>query len=149
MALKRKLHKYNSNLIYSFKCFGHPNIKAKHPKTIEFTKDRDIGIKADCIIGVNSDFNKQELKKFAGKILLTVECDGIVDEFHAIVNPDFDDDREVVLRKGKFLSQRTFGVMLNKGANGLKREIAKKMRESEKEMRVMIFQKPVVELSYK
>ena len=146
MALKRKTHKYISDLMYAFNCFGHPNIRAKHSKTIEFTKDADISIKADCIIGVRADFKTQEIKKFTGKIFLTVECDGIIDEFHAIVNPGFKDDREVVFRKGKFISQRTFGVMLNKGADGLKREIANKMREPDKEMRVTIFQKPIVKL---
>jgi hypothetical protein len=88
----------------------------------------------------------QELKKIAGGILLTVECDGVIDEFHAIVNPKFNDNREIVLRKGQFISQRTFGVLLNKGADGLKREIVKKMRESDSRMCVTIFQKPVVRL---
>ena len=146
MALTRKIHKYSSELIYSFECFGHPNIRAKHSKTIEFTKDADISIKADCIIGVCANFDKNELKKINGKVLLTVECDGTADEFHSIVNPSFDDNREVVLRKGRFISQRTYGIMLNKGADGLKREIVKKMREPDKIMRITIFQKPVIKL---
>jgi uncharacterized protein len=146
MSLKRKIRKYDSEVKYCFRCFGHPNIRAKHSKTIEFTKDAEIGVKADCIIGVKADFESLELKEFKGRILIVVESEDVTDEFHAMVNPDYNDDREVVLRKGQYLSERTFGIMLNKGADGLKREIANKMRKSGKEMLVTIYQKPVIKL---
>jgi len=143
MALRRKRWRYESEVEYVFRCWGCPNIRAKHGKTIEFTRDDEIGIRADCVIGIRADFELGELKKFKGKILISVECGGVVDEFHAIVNPNFSDDREVVLRKSRYSSARTFGVMLNKGADGLKRDIAKLMRNPEQEMIVRIFQKPV------
>jgi hypothetical protein len=146
MALKRKKRRYESNLEYSFRCYGHPNVRAKHPKTIEFTKDTEIGLKADCIIGVDADFDLGELKKFRERILIAVQCGGLADEFHAIANPDFDDDREVVIRKSRYRCRRTFGVMLNKGANGLKRGMAELMRRPTSEMIVTVYQKPVKKL---
>ncbi len=146
MALKRRRRRYESELKRSFRCYGHPNIRAKHSKTIEFTKDTEIELCADCIIGVDADFDLNELKKFRDKILITVECGGLVDEFHAIVNPDFNDDREVVLRKSRYRSRRTFGVMLNKGADGLNRSVAELMRQPDTEMIVSIYQKPVRKL---
>ena len=146
MALKRKRRRYESDLMYVFRCYGHQNIRARHSKTIEFTVDREIEVKADCIIGVGAIFDANELKKFEGRVLITVECDGLVDEFHAIVNPGFDDDREMVLRRSRYCSKRTFGVMLSKGADGLNRDIAKLMREPGREMVVTVLQKPVRKL---
>ncbi len=146
MAMKRKRRRYESELRYVFRCYGHRNIRAKHPKTIEFTKDEEIGAKADCIIGVKADYDLSELKRFRGNILITIECNEIADEFHAIVNPNFSNEREVVLRKSRYRSPRTFGVMLNKGANGLKRDIARLMQVPEKEMVVTVYQKPVRKL---
>lgn len=146
MALKRERRRYESELRYVFRCYGHRNVRAKHVKTIEFTRDREIGVRADCVVGVGADFELAELKKFRGKILITVECGGMVDEFHAIVNPNFSDEREVVLRKSRYSSARTFGVMLNKGSDGLKRDIAELMREPGREMAVRMYQKPVRKL---
>ena len=143
MAMKRKRRRYESELRYVFRCYGHRNIRAKHTKTIEFTKDEEIGLKADCIIGVKADYDLSKLKRFRDNILITIECDEIADEFHAIVNPNFSDESEVVLRKSRYRSPRTFGVMLNKGADGLKRDIARLMQEPEKEMTVTVYQKPV------
>ena len=147
MSLKRKRRRYEAEGRYVFRCYGHRNVRAKHGKTIEFTKDDEIGVKADCVVGVRADFELAELKRFEGKILITVECGDAVDEFHAIVNPDFCDEREMVLRKGRYSSGRTFGVMLNKGADGLKREMAKLMREPGAEMVVTVYQKPVKKVS--
>ena len=146
MALKRKRRRYESDLMYAFRCYGHQNIRARHSKTIEFTGDGEIEVKADCIIGVGANYDVHELKKFNGKVLITVECHGLIDECHAIVNPGFNDDVEIVLRKSRYCSKRTFGVMLSKGADGLNRDIAKLMREPGREMVVTVFQKPVRKL---
>ena len=47
---------------YSFNCYGHENITARHKTTLEFTKDRDLSLKGDCIIGVKADFSLPQLK---------------------------------------------------------------------------------------
>ena len=106
---------------YIFHCFGHENIRARHVKTIEFTKDAQLTPKGDCIIGVGADFDVHAVKRLKGKIRVTVEVGGIQDTFRAYVNERFDDDREMVLRKSGFRSKRTLGVNLNKGANRLDR----------------------------
>ena len=147
MALKRKKREYESEVNYVFRCYGHGNIRAKHEKTIEFTKDGEISVKADCIIGVRADFDLEELREFRDKVLVVVECGDFQDEFHAIVNPDFSDEREMVLRKSRYSTARTFGVMLSKGAAGLKREIVRMMRDPGREMIVTVHQKPVRRMS--
>ncbi len=43
-------------LIYKFSCYGHPNIKATHVKTLEITKDDGLSERGDCIIGIKADW---------------------------------------------------------------------------------------------
>lgn len=65
---------------YSFSCYGHKNITSKHKTTIEFTKDKDLGLEGDCIVGVKADFDLKDIKKFINslknnkKITITIEA---------------------------------------------------------------------------
>ena len=123
---------------YVFHCHGHENIRAKHNKTIEFTKDEDLTPRGDCIIGVGADFDLLTVKGLAGWIRISVEVDGVQDTFSAFVNPDFGDDHEMVFRRSRFRSKRTLGVSLNKGAFGLKRDIVQSMRNPKARMKVTL-----------
>lgn len=123
---------------YTFHCYGHPNLRAKHIRTIEFTKDSDLSLQGDCILGIQADFCKQELKKLHGKIHITVEIDGLSDTFRAVVNPNFDSDHEIVFRKSLYPSPRTFGHFLNKGAKQLDRAIVKLMQQPSAIMTITI-----------
>ena len=49
---------------YSFSCYGHENITSRHKTTLEFTKDKNLGLEGDCIIGIKADFDLLQLKKF-------------------------------------------------------------------------------------
>ena len=42
---------------YSFTAYGHKNILATHKTTIEFTKDKELSLKGNCIVGVRADFD--------------------------------------------------------------------------------------------
>lgn len=121
-----------------FHCFGHENIRAKHTKTIEFTKDAHLTLRGDCIIGVGADFDLLSVKRLRGRIRITVEVNGLQDTFRAFVNPDFDDDHEMVFRKSRFRSKRTLGVNLNKGAISLNRNIVRLMRDPKARMKVIL-----------
>jgi len=123
---------------YAFYCFGHENIRAKHAKTIEFTRDAHLSTRGDCIIGVRADFDLSSVKRLRGRIRITVEVNGLQDTFRALVNPDFDDDHEMVFRRSGCRSKRTLGVYLNKGAVGLDREIVRLMRDSQAKMKVTL-----------
>ena len=123
---------------YVFHCFGHENVRAKHPKTIEFTKDAHLTPRGDCIIGLKADFDLPSVKRLRGRIRITVEVNGLQDTFWAFVNPDFDDDHEMVFRRSRFRSKRTLGIHLNKGAIGLDRDIVRLMRSPETKMKVVL-----------
>jgi hypothetical protein len=120
---------------YTFTITGHPNIRATHVKTLEFTKDYDLSERGDCIVGINANFVLQELKKFKKKarVTISVKLDSgemISDEFKFSVNQNFNSNYELVLRKSIFNSNRTFGFFLNKGANRLDRRIVDQLKLS-------------------
>jgi len=128
---------------YIFHVFGHPNIKATHVKTLEFSKDQDLTERGDCIIGIRADFDIEKLKQFEKKVRVICEVtdekgEVIRSEFKCKVNPQFADAHELVLRKSGFLSDRTFGLGLNRGANHLDRRIVELLKDPNQVMVVTI-----------
>ena len=123
---------------YVFHCYGHENIRATHVKTIEFTREREITPRGDCIIGTGAEFDASEMQRLSGKVRITVEVGGLRDTFKARINPNFEDDREIVFRKSRYHSKRTLGFGLSKGANRLDREIVKIMQNPASVMTVSI-----------
>ncbi len=123
-----------------FKAYGHENIRATHNRTIEFTKHKELSVKGDCIVGVNSDFSSEEIKKLLkfDKLKIVMMVDGLSEEMECIVNKDFCDEEEIVLRIGEFVSDRTLGVRCDKACSDIDREIVEKMKTSGKEMEVVI-----------
>ena len=58
------------------------------------------------------------------------------------VNPDFNDNKEIVIRKGHFLSKRTLGIRADKSARDIKREIVELLKKGEK-MKVVFYEKNI------
>ena len=123
---------------YFFYCFGHENIRATHHKTLEFTKDTELTPGGTCIVGVKADFILHDLKSLSGPVKIVLEAGDFLDTFTAIINPEFEDEREVVFRKSAYSSARTLAYCLDKGAKSLNRDIVKLMRRRDTMMKVTI-----------
>ena len=138
---------------YSFTCYGHENITAKHKTTLEFTKDKDVSLMGDCMVGVRSDFNLMEIKKFIEnkannkenqlknkkiKIRIAMIIGNIEEEVNGYLNPDFNDPNEMVIRKSDFASGRTLVIGADKGACGLSRNLIEMLKEGKKKIKVTI-----------
>ena len=115
---------------YTFNAHGHPNILATHKTTLEFTRDSELSLKGDCIVGVRADFELNKIKKIINKsknnkikILIETENKKINGIIEAELNPNFNDNNEIVIRKTDFVSKRTFAIRSNKAAFELKREL--------------------------
>ncbi len=122
-----------------FSAYGHKNILATHKTTLEFTKDKELTLNGDCIIGINSDFELDLIKDFiknTKKIKIKIKVDDLVEEVNCEINPDFDDGHEIVVRKTDFLSERTLGINADKAAVDLNRKVAAKMKEEGKKIEV-------------
>lgn len=128
---------------YQFNAYGHPNILGTHKTTLEFTKDREVSRRGDCIIGVNADFELGKIKNFVkqlknNKISIIISNDMIHETIFAIINPNFDDDKELVIRKTNFISKRTFATSSNKAAFELKMELLDYLKEKKNKISVII-----------
>ena len=130
-----------------FYAYAHPNILGTHKNTLEFTKDKDITTKGDCIIGVNSDFDLNEIKKFIKniedkKITITMETLSksikIKEKIFAEINPNFNSDKEFVIRKSDFVSERTFAINSSKSAFELNRQLINFLKEKKNRIMVVV-----------
>ena len=132
---------------YQFHAYGHPNILGTHKATLEFTKEEELSIKGDCIVGVKSDFELKGLKEFikrlkSKKISITISNGKIHETMSAEINPDFDDDREFVVRKTNFASKRTFATSSNKAAFDLNRNLMNFLKEKSSKISVLLESSP-------
>ena len=126
---------------YEFTATGHPNVRAMHKTTLEFTKDKDLSLDGDCIVAVNADFDANVLKNFVHyleKIKITISAGFTSDVVEAIVNKRFDGDKELVIRMGEFDSARTLCIRADKAAVHLKRELIEKLKNPTQKVVVKI-----------
>ena len=133
-------------MIYKFIAYGHPNILGTHKNTFEFTKEENISLKGDCIIGVKADFELEKLEKLIKKLknrklLIKIKPENskiASEEIEAELNPTFKDDKELVIRKTNFISDRTLGIKANKAAFELKKDLISYLKKKESKIAVII-----------
>lgn len=126
---------------YSFTAWGHENITARHKRTLEFTKDAELSLDGDCILGVSANFSIYDLKELIkeGKNLkMVITVGDISDEVVFETNPEFNDKKEIVVRIGDFISDRTFGIKANKACADLKKELVEGLRNPAQKVDVLI-----------
>lgn len=126
---------------YSFFCYGHPNITGKHKNTLEFTKENDLRLEGDCIIGVKADFQLNKIKetiKDKKEFKVTIKVDGISESINCLANHNFNDDHEIVLRKSNFNSERSLGMMADKACIDLPREFIGKLKNPNVKIEVIL-----------
>lgn len=120
----------------NFTAQGHENILSTHPRTFEFTKQKTLSKRGDCIIGINSDFDYDQLMKFISEkkktkqndLLIKIIVDGETWTIKSELNFDFDDKEEIVIRKTPFLSPRTLGINAEYGSVDIPRHIVEKLK---------------------
>ncbi len=117
------------NITFSAK--GHRNILAKHKATLEFTKDPDVTLMGDCIIGVSSDFSYDDIKKIlnAKKIAIMISAGDMKERVTAIPNPSFSSNEEIVIRRSNFTSERTLAINADKACIDLNRNLINKLKD--------------------
>ena len=117
---------------------GHKNILSLHKKTIEITKDNELTVNGDCIVGVNSTLACMDLpEKFKKKIQNpgTVIAFTIVADEHSFSIRGKGSDKltlkhttDIVLRKSAFTCSRTIAINCNKASDDIPRMMVKKLQ---------------------
>ncbi|MDK2795607.1 MAG: uncharacterized protein PWQ22_200 [Archaeoglobaceae archaeon] len=135
-------------MIFEITAFGHPNITARHRTTFQITKDPEISKRADCIIGVRAEKSISEIPskakeviKMGAKVNLEISLPdyGLTDEVSGFGDPrmTFSHDRDIVIRKSRFVCGRTLLISANKSAFEINREIARLLRDKKTELKLI------------
>jgi len=118
---------------FEIKFSGHENIRSTHKKTIEITKDSELSLKGDCIIGVNASCScfdlpgplKEKLQYPKSKVKFSIK----VAEHEFIVKGRGCKDltlthpEDIVIRKSNFICPRTLAIKCDKASDLLPREM--------------------------
>ena len=128
--------------------YGHENIKATHPSTLMFTKDKSLSKTGDCIVAVAADKAvadlsqevKEKLKKPEAKLTISIEADGLTQQINASGSPKLvlADLTDMVIRKGDYISDRTLAVDADKSSNDLPREFIEKLKNPEQQIEITL-----------
>ena len=118
---------------------GHKNILSLHKNTIEITKDDELTINGDCIVGTNSSLSCIDLpEKFKKKIQNpdTVIIFTIVADEHSFTIHGMGSEKltlkhsnDIVLRKSAFTCSRTIAIKCDKASDDIPRNMVKKLQD--------------------
>jgi hypothetical protein len=118
---------------YEIKFSGHENIRSNHQKTIEITKDSQLTLRGDCIVGVNATSScndlpqslKEKLKDPASNVTFSISVGTHEFIIKGKGHPDLTltHSEDIVLRKSYFICPRTLAIQCDKASNSLPREM--------------------------
>lgn len=126
---------------------GHPGITARHRTTFMITKEREVGPKGDCIIGVGADKSVADLSpelkhliRSGRELVIMLEVGGVLEEVHAWGHPSLslDHPTDLVVRKSRFTCERTLAVGADKAAADLSRALIDKLRNPKIMLKILI-----------
>ena len=125
---------------YTFTVRGHPNVTSMHRTTFEITKDTEIGLTADCIIGVGSKVSMEDIpgemldaiKNKRSKVTVMLETENSHDEIHGWGHEELtlDHPTDMVCRKSDFKCSRTLLINADKAACDLDKQLIKDLKHS-------------------
>lgn len=117
---------------------GHPNIRSHHGKTIEITKDSNLTVRGDCIIGVNASAAckdlptklKSKLRNSNTKVTITIDVEGKTFQIVGKGNESLvlSHDTDIVLRKSNFICPRTLAIKCDHASDSIPRTIIRSLR---------------------
>ena len=118
-------------------CKGHPNILGTHKTTLEITKDKDLTLNGNCILGIGIESPNvllsprlQTLLKHHREVTIQLECEGIKDSFTGWGHPSLllTHPHDMVFRKSEYIDDRTILIKCNKAVNEINRNLISKMK---------------------
>lgn len=128
--------------------YGHRNIRATHPTTLEITKEKGLTGRGDCIIAVGANRGaagldgrfKEAAKNSHARLTLTLRINGMTDIIRGRGDPGltFTHPTDLVIRKSRYVCPRTLMVDADKAARDIRREIIRKLRKNNAEVSIEI-----------
>lgn len=128
--------------------YGHENIQSTHKTTIEFTKDKNLSKRGNCIVAVSSDKSlnelceefKKRLRKNDSQIVIIIEVEGMIDRIIArgstkLLLTNF---KDIVIRKSDYICDRTLAIKANKAAYDLDKKLVNKLRDPKNRAKITL-----------
>ena len=100
---------------------GHPNIRATHAKTLELTRDAEIGLQATCVVGVATRLDAHALAALTGHAALTLAAGGATVTVRGRLNPAFRPGDPLVVRRAPDVVRNALMVGADRAAEDLPR----------------------------
>lgn len=124
---------------FSFRAWGHVNVRATHRGTFEITKEDYLTPRGDCIIGVRSEVAAADLPRWFVEaarsdesVIVAVLCSGgVCDSVVGWGSPLFSlsDPTRMVFRKSSYVGPETVMVRASKSALDLRRDLVLRLSE--------------------
>ena len=126
---------------FKIKARGHENVLSLHKSTFEITKDKDLSLAGDCIIGLDidksmEDFPEEFKEKLANddtKVIVELKTPNASDTIEGYGHHDLtlSHPTDIVCRKSTFVCSRTLMIKSNKAAIDLNRDLIKDLANGE------------------
>ena len=126
---------------FKIKAKGHENVLSLHKSTFEITKDKDLSLSGDCIIGLDidksmEDFPNEFKEKLANddtKVIVELKTPNASDTIEGFGHHDLSlsHPTDIVCRKSTFVCSRTLMIKSNKAAIDLNRDLIKDLANGE------------------
>tara|TARA_Y100001949_G_scaffold108189_1_gene91397 strand:- start:6545 stop:6961 length:417 start_codon:yes stop_codon:yes gene_type:complete len=114
---------------------GHKNILSLHEKTIEITKDSELTLNGDCIIGTNAELSckdlpekvKKKIQNPDSKIIFTIKAGNHSFSAHGTGSEKLtlEHPNDIVLRKSAFTCSRTLAINCDMASSDIPRKMVK------------------------
>ena len=128
--------------------YGHENVLATHKTTLEFTRDKHLSKKGDCIVAVAADKGlvdlraefKENLRKPHAKLTVLIEAGEIMERVEAYGSPQLvlTHPTDMVIRKSDYVDNRTLAVQADKAALYLSRELVEKLKNPKQKVKITL-----------
>jgi hypothetical protein len=128
--------------------YGHENIQATHRTTLEFTKDKHLSKKGDCVVTVAADKAladlsaefKENLRKPHAKLTILIEFDGFIEQVNAHGSPRLilTHPTDMVIRKSDYGCNRTLAIHADKAAQDLPRDFVEKLKNPKQKVKITL-----------
>jgi hypothetical protein len=135
----------NPEIIWAY---GHQNLQATHPTTLMITKDTHLSTSGDCIIAIAADKTlpdlhpnfKNTLHQPNTKLTILIQADNITEEIQAYGSPNLQltHPTDIVIRKSRFICNRTLAIQADKASNNLSRELVKKLTNPQQKIKLTL-----------
>ena len=126
---------------FKIKAKGHENVLSLHKSTFEITKDKDLSLAGDCIIGLDIDKSmedfpdefKEKLANDDTKVIVELKTPNASDTIEGYGHHDLtlSHPTDMVCRKSTFVCSRTLMIKSNKAAIDLNRDLIKDLANGE------------------